>query len=70
MSCYHDPEFAVWAGSEEGDKTAIDGAKALAMTAIDYFCKSKLRDDVSNAFAKTASHRKRTLAIASMRSTA
>ncbi|WP_049823405.1 M20 family metallopeptidase [Bradyrhizobium sp. WSM2254] len=60
----HDPEFAMWARSEEGDKAAIDGAKALAMTAIDYFCRLELREDVSNAFKQTASHRQQTLEIA------
>jgi hypothetical protein len=27
-----------------GDAAAIDGAKALAMTAIDYFCNAGLRE--------------------------
>ena len=36
----HHPEFAKWAGSEMGDAAAIDGAKALAMTAIDYLIES------------------------------
>jgi amidohydrolase len=40
----HNPEFAKWAGSEMGDAAAIDGAKALAMTAIDYFCNAGLRE--------------------------
>ena len=40
----HNPEFAKWAGSEMGDEAAIDGAKALAMTAIDYFCDEALRE--------------------------
>jgi len=39
----HNPEFAKWAGSEMGDAAAIDGAKALAMTAIDFLCDPDLR---------------------------
>lgn len=39
----HHPEFAKWAGSEMGDAAAIDGAKALAMTALDYFADAGLR---------------------------
>jgi len=39
----HNPEFAKWAGSELGDAAAIDGAKALAMTALDYFADAELR---------------------------
>ena len=31
----HNPEFAKYAGSETGDAAVLDGAKALAMTAID-----------------------------------
>jgi amidohydrolase len=40
----HNPEFAKWAGSEMGDAAAIDGAKALAMTALDYLCDAELRE--------------------------
>ncbi len=40
----HNAEFAQWAGSESGDAAALDGAKALAMTAIDYFCDAELRE--------------------------
>ena len=40
----HNPEFEKWAGSEMGDAAAIDGAKALAMTALDYFTDADLRD--------------------------
>jgi hypothetical protein len=48
----HHPEFAKWAGSEMGDTAALDGAKALAMTAIDYLCDTTLRDRVQRAFAQ------------------
>jgi hypothetical protein len=47
----HNAEFERWAGSEMGDRAAIDGAKALAMTAIDYFTDMNLRAEVSAAFA-------------------
>jgi len=47
----HHPEFARWAGSEMGDQAAIDGAKSLAMTAIDYLTDPALRAEVSAAFA-------------------
>jgi amidohydrolase len=40
----HNPEFEKWAGSETGDEAALDGAKALAMTAIDYLADADLRD--------------------------
>jgi amidohydrolase len=39
----HNPEFAKWSGSEMGDAAALDGAKALAMTAIDFVCDEDLR---------------------------
>jgi amidohydrolase len=40
----HNPEFEKWAGSETGDAAAIDGAKSLAMTALDYFDDADLRE--------------------------
>ena len=46
----HNPEFAKYAGSEMGDRAALDGAKALAMTAYDYLADSSLRDDAKRAF--------------------
>jgi len=39
----HNPEFAKWAGSELGDAAALDGAKALAMTALDFLGDPDLR---------------------------
>src|SRR5262245_30203928 len=47
----HNPEFAKWAASELGDAAALDGAKALAMTALDFFCDGELRRRVREAFA-------------------
>ena len=39
----HNPEFEKWAGSEMGDAAALDGAKALAMTALDFLTDADLR---------------------------
>jgi amidohydrolase len=47
----HNPEFAKWAASELGDAAALDGAKALAMTALDFFCDAELRRRAREAFA-------------------
>jgi amidohydrolase len=44
----HSPEFTAWAGSPDGDRAVLDGAKALAMTIADLW----LRPDVL-ASAKT-----------------
>lgn len=49
----HNPEFAKWAGSDQGDQAVIDGAKALAMTAIDYFENDALRAQAKTEFADT-----------------
>jgi amidohydrolase len=46
----HNAEFAKWSGSELGDAAAIDGAKALAMTAIDWFTDAALRRRARAAF--------------------
>jgi len=39
----HDPEFERWAASELGDAAALDGARSLAMTALDFLCDADLR---------------------------
>jgi amidohydrolase len=49
----HHPEFAKWAGSEMGDRAALDGAKALAMTALDFFCDAALRGQVRAEFERS-----------------
>lgn len=46
----HNQEFRKWAGSEMGESATIDGAKALAMTAVDYLCSRDLRDATKAAF--------------------
>lgn len=50
----HNPEFARYAGSESGDKAVIDGAKALAMTALDVFCDTELRNRAHEDFRISA----------------
>jgi len=47
----HNAAFAKWAASDLGDKAVLDGAKALAMTALDFLCDADLRTEVSRAFA-------------------
>ena len=51
----HNAEFTKWAGSEAGDRAVLDGAKALAMTALDFFCDAGLRAEVERAFAASTS---------------
>lgn len=50
----HNAEFAVWAGSEKGDQAVIDGAKALARTALDLMADASLLAAVKADFAETA----------------
>jgi len=46
----HHPDFARWAGSELGDRAALDGAKALAMTALDFLLDADLQEQVQAGF--------------------
>ncbi len=46
----HNPEFTKWAGSEMGQAAALDGAKALAMTALDILCSDELRQRARAVF--------------------
>jgi amidohydrolase len=46
----HNPEFAKWAASDLGDAAALDGAKALAMTAADYLLSPSLQEQAKQAF--------------------
>jgi amidohydrolase len=46
----HNAEFEKWAGGEMGDEATIDGAKALAMTAVDYLCDPELRERTRESF--------------------
>ena len=46
----HHPDFADYAGSEMGDAAAIDGAIALAHTAVDYLLDPQLQEKAKQAF--------------------
>jgi metal-dependent amidase/aminoacylase/carboxypeptidase family protein len=46
----HNAEFEKWANSEMGDAAALDGAKALAMTALDVLSDPDLRERARVAF--------------------
>lgn len=46
----HHPDFTGYAGSEMGDAAAIDSAKALAMTALDFLTDADLQESVRNQF--------------------
>jgi amidohydrolase len=39
----HSADFTVWAGSDRGDLAVLDGAKAMAMTALDILCQADMR---------------------------
>ena len=43
-----------WAASDLGDKACIDGAKSLAMTAIDFMLDKQMQDAAKASFAETA----------------
>ena len=47
----HSLEFATWAASPAGDQAVLDGAKAMAMTVVDLWCSTPLRERVQVAFA-------------------
>jgi len=46
----HSPEFTTWAASEEAHRAVVDGAKALAMTALDVLCDTGVRNQARAAF--------------------
>jgi hypothetical protein len=50
----HSVEFTEWTGSEDGNRAAIDGAKALAMTALDVLCNPDLLVAARGVFAAQA----------------
>ena len=50
----HHAEFAEHAGAPSGDAAAIDGAKALAMTALDFLLDADLRRRVREEFERGA----------------
>lgn len=49
----HSPEFAEHAASEAGQRAVIDGAKALAMTAIDILADGELRQAMRDEFERS-----------------
>lgn len=49
-TAFHTKEFAHWAGTEMGMQAALDGAKALAMTALDFLSSHDLQAAVHKAF--------------------
>jgi amidohydrolase len=49
----HHPEFARWAASELGDRAALDGAKALALTAVDFLLDPALQRHAREAFERS-----------------
>ena len=57
----HSPAFAEYAASEAGDRAVIDGAKALAMTAIDILAdedlRRRMRDDFERSRARPRARR-------------
>lgn len=57
----HSPQFREYAGSPSGDKAVLDGAKALAMTAIDLLTDAAMRGAMAAEFDAL----RRTLAAAS-----
>lgn len=60
----HNPEFAKWARSERGDLAVLDGAKALAMTALDVMTDAALRKQAKSDFEATAKASQQAVAMA------
>jgi len=50
----HNPEFARWAASDKGDEAVIDGAKALALTALDVMADEAMMSRIRADFDATA----------------
>lgn len=57
----HNPEFARWASSQKGDEAVIDGAKALALTALDLMCDRSMLDAVKTDFEATSEQSRKAL---------
>jgi amidohydrolase len=49
----HNAEFTAYAKSERADQAVVDGAKALAMTTLDFFASDTLRTAAKADFAKS-----------------
>jgi amidohydrolase len=50
----HNPEFARWAASAKGDEAVLDGAKAMALTALDLLADQAMMSRVRVDFEATA----------------
>jgi amidohydrolase len=50
----HNPEFATWAASDKGDQAVLDGAKALALTALELMADERAMNSVRADFEATA----------------
>jgi len=50
----HNPEFTRWAASDRADKAVLDGAKAMALTALELMADAALMERVKADFAATA----------------
>ncbi len=57
----HNPEFARWAILERGDQAVIDGAKALALTALDLMSQPDMLAAAKADFAATSEESRRAL---------
>ncbi|HEV2365068.1 MAG TPA: M20 family metallopeptidase [Caulobacteraceae bacterium] len=58
----HNAEFTRWAASDKGDDAVIDGAKALALTALDLMADAELMARAKADFAATAEDSHKALA--------
>jgi amidohydrolase len=55
---FHTREFAHWVGTDMGMRGVVDGAKALAMTAVDFLLDVKLQESVRRTFAQAIGERR------------
>jgi amidohydrolase len=51
---FHSPEFAYHSATPEGMRAMLDGAKAMAMTTLDFLCDADLRAAVTDEFREQA----------------
>lgn len=60
----HHPDFTAYARSEAADKACLDGAKAMAMTALDYMTDTAIQESCAAEFARTAENSRKSLETA------